>query len=121
MKKNQHATSYTYKKISAQQVPWRKSASRGEKSMCKFLNEKSQHATSYTNQKNMQQVPLTKSARNKFLEQNQFHEEKNQCTSFAKRKKNQHATSFTNKKKQSAHKKYPRSKKYACSMFHEQN
>jgi len=37
-----------------------------------------------------------KSAPSKFLEQNQFHDEKNKSTSFTKRI-NQHATSFMNK------------------------
>ena len=69
----------------------------------------------------MQQFCEQKSANNKFHEQNQFHEEKNQCTTFIKGKintqqvsqpKNNHTASFTNKK--SAHNQF-----HGQNRFHE--
>jgi len=89
--KNQRATSFTthaswrekstcnefYEyQISMQQFPWTKSVSKGEISTCNKIHKQ-------------------KTTRNKFQEQNQFHEEKNQCK--VSWRKNQHATSFTNK------------------------
>ena len=55
--------------------------------MQKFHEEKNQHAASFTNKNPYATVSTEKkTARNKFHEQNQFHGEKNQYTSFTKRK-----------------------------------
>jgi len=66
---------------------------RGEKSIYKYYKEKINMQQVLRIKISTQQVPRKKSACNKFHEQNWFHKEKNQCTSFTPTKmKIQHAS-----------------------------
>ena len=81
-----------------QQVSWAKQFHE-KKIMYKFHEEKNQDAISFTSE-NQHTTSSTKkkSKHYKLLEQNQFHEEKNQCKSFKKCKINVQQVSRTKTK-----------------------
>jgi len=65
--------------------------------MHKFHEKKTQYATSFTNEKNQHATSSTnKISTQKLVEHSQFHEDKNQFTSFTKRKMNTKQVSRTN-------------------------
>ena len=89
-------------KIRAQQDPWIISVSWGENISAKVNKEKNQYETSSWSKSARNKFNEQQSARNKLHERNQFHEEKKQYQSFTKRminmqrflQKNQQETSF---------------------------
>jgi len=92
--KNQNAT-YTMRKISSQQVPWKKLVSGGEKINIQVSRREQTTCNKCHEQKSVcNKFREWKSERNRFHEKNQFHKEKNKFTSFTKRKINMQKVSL---------------------------
>jgi len=87
--KDQLATSFTNKNQHAISFMKKKSVLQGKKSIYKFHDKKKTSCNKLHEQKSAQnKFQEHKSARNQLHVQNQFHDEKNQITSFPKRKVN---------------------------------
>ena len=110
------------RKIRTQQVPLILISPLQARLRKKVLRGKNQHATGFVKKISTQQVPGIKISTQKFHEQNQFYEEKNKCTSFAKKKKSK-CNKFQQQK--SGHMKFYkeisiRYKFHEQNMFHEE-